>query len=33
LTNLELVTLHDTVVTDAGVDRLQKALPKAKIYH
>jgi hypothetical protein len=28
-----MVSLHKTRVTDAGVDRLQKALSKAKIYH
>ncbi len=33
MTHLELVTLHNTRVTDTGADRLQKALPKAKIYH
>ena len=33
LTSLETLWLHDTYVTDAGVQDLQKALPNCKIYH
>jgi hypothetical protein len=33
LTNLKLLDLYDTRVSDAGVRALQKALPKAEVSH
>ena len=31
--NLEMVSLYGTGVTQAGVDRLHRTIPKASIYH
>jgi hypothetical protein len=33
LKQFEMLSLHGTGVTDAGVEALQKSLPNAKIYH
>jgi hypothetical protein len=33
MTELEMVSLHNTSVTDAGIEALQKSLPKGKVYH